>query len=108
MVPAQGVRLEGLTPVTSLRDADGNRVLAPFPLYEVERPEPAPVKARPEPPGLGLWFWIVAGLIAPFAVLLGALSLPASDPVRGGALAIGWILLGAGARWLDERRRQRR
>lgn len=107
--PARGRRSDGLEPVLFLHDADGNLLLPPFPMFEVRRSEATAARQlapHPDRPGPELWAWVVGCLLAPFAVLVGALSLPASDPVRGAALAAGWALVGAVARWLETRRRR--
>lgn len=94
-----------LKPVGFLHDRDGNWVLPPFDMLEVERPDPP--QDIPRGPWRTLWPWYVAAVLAPLLVLLGALALPVSDPVRGAVLVGGWILLSAVARWLERRRRHR-
>lgn len=95
-----------LKQVEFLRDAHGNLVVPPFPVLEVERP--GPPRDTPRGPWRTLWPWYLAAVLAPLLVLLGALALPVSDPVRGTVLVAGWIVLGAWARWLEKRRRRHR
>lgn len=94
-----------LKQVEFLRDAHGNVVVPPFPVLEVEQPEPPQGTSRSR--WRTLWPWYVAAVLAPLVVLLGALALPVSDPVQGTVLVGGWILLSAVAGWFERRRRHR-
>lgn len=103
---AGGPRRGDLKRVEFLHDAHGNPVVPPFPVLEVERPEPP--RDTPRGPWRTLWPWYVAAVLAPLLVLLGALALPVIDPVRGTVLVGGWIVLGAVTRWFEKRRRRHR
>lgn len=109
--PRSGVRRAGgprpgdLKQVEFLHDAHGNLVVPPFPVLEVERQPP---RDTTRGPWRTLWPWYVGAVLAPLLVLLGALALPVTDPVRGTVLVGGWIVLGAVARWFEKRRRRHR
>lgn len=72
---------------------------------------PAPAQPGVEPPALRSTAHgaavVLAVLLAPLLVLLVTVSVPASEQLQGAVLVAGWVLLGAGARWVEIRRPHR-
>lgn len=78
-------------------------------LLEVDVPAPTQPGARPlaaRTVAMGVAA-VLAVVVAPLLVLLGALVLPMTEQAQGAVLVLGWTALAAGAHWIDTRRDRR-